>query len=105
MMRIALIVLMLAYSTAAQEAPCEVTPLSVSFQHFGGAADVTVTGDRVWVAAPIQSWITVPMSTSGEGPGMFTIAVPPNTGPARTGYLRVGGRLVTVTQKKGPGKK
>lgn len=104
MIQMAFVILLLAYSTAIQEPTCEVTPAHIQFQHFGGAADVQVTGDRVWVAQPIQGWITVPMSSAGDGPGQFTIVVPPNTGPQRKGYLRVGGRLVTVIQR-GRGKK
>lgn len=116
MMRTAFVILLLAYSTAAQEPTCEVTPLSATFAHWGGTQDFQVTGDRAWVPAPGPGgWIVIvgihtanetAENPPGNGPGFFTVGVLPNTtNKARSDFIRVGGRLITITQKRGPGKR
>ena len=59
-----------------------------------------------WVALTPQSWISITSIPSGNGGGTVTFAVAPNPDATRSGTIRIGGRIVTVTQKgrrsKGP---
>jgi hypothetical protein len=69
----------------------------------GGSATVAITtGDPstcVEFVVPEASWITVPQASQLlSGSATATYIVAPNTGAPRTGYVLVGGAVVTVNQ-------
>ena len=63
-------------------------------------AAVTTTGACAWTAASQASWIVVTSGASGSGRGTVQLTVRPNTGAARTGTVRIGGRTLTVEQEE-----
>jgi hypothetical protein len=44
------------------------------------------------------NWLTVTAGASGAGSGLVQFAAAPNTGPARTGTLTIGGERYEVVQ-------
>jgi len=88
-----------AVSSCAYEVtgPTEKVPSS------GGQVTVTVK-TALSCSCTAQSgvpFITVTSGASGAGPGTVTALVAPNTGPARTGALKVAGAEVVVSQAAG----
>jgi hypothetical protein len=82
--------------------PCTVTPTSVSIGARGGAIAISVSSSGCqWSASSQVPWIAVTDGTSGTGSGPVTLSVTRNTGTARTAFVAVAGRLVTVTQGDG----
>jgi hypothetical protein len=56
-----------------------------------------VVSGFLWRAATQDAWIAL-TSPDGVGAGTLSFTVAPNTGPARTGHIRVAGQLLTVMQ-------
>jgi hypothetical protein len=54
-----------------------------------------------WTAASTVDWITITAGQSGNGPGQVQFSFTANTGPGRTGTLRIAGLTFTVTQTTG----
>ena len=52
-----------------------------------------------WTAQSNVSWISITSETGGSGSRTIFYAVSPNTGPARTGTLTLGGQTFTVNQR------
>jgi hypothetical protein len=50
---------------------------------------VIVTGQCTWTAASTVSWITIESGASGTGNALLQFAVAPNSGPARSGVIRI----------------
>jgi uncharacterized protein (TIGR03437 family) len=72
-----------------------------SFPDAGGAGYVPVTanpGSCAWTAVSNVPWITVTSGNSGSGNGGVNFSVDSNSGPARTGALRIAGITFTVQQ-------
>ncbi|HEX9960277.1 MAG TPA: BACON domain-containing carbohydrate-binding protein, partial [Pyrinomonadaceae bacterium] len=68
----------------------------------GGGTFLVTTGSGCnWVATPSDSWITVTGIGIGTGSFTVTFSVQPNTGPARTGKITVGGQIFTINQASG----
>jgi uncharacterized protein (TIGR03437 family) len=64
----------------------------------GGPVSISVTATSAWNVISMDSWIKVTSPTSGSGNSTVTITVDPNTGPARTGNVIVGGQPYTIYQ-------
>jgi uncharacterized delta-60 repeat protein len=67
----------------------------------GGTFTVTTSPGCNWIATPSHSWITITGINNGSGSGAVTFSVQPNTGPARTGTITVGGQIYTINQASG----
>ena len=72
----------------------------VAVAALGGAGSVNVTSDAgcAWSATSSAPWLTIASGATGSGNGAVGFTAAPNTGPARTATLTVGGRTVTVDQ-------
>ena len=55
----------------------------------GGNVLVIVIGQCTWTAASTVSWITIGSGASSTGSALLQFAVAPNSGPARTGIVRI----------------
>jgi hypothetical protein len=79
-----------------------VAPETVAMLPAGGPVrvDVTTAADCAWTAATVATWITI-AGGAGTGTGGFDLTIAPNTGPARSGAVTIGGRTVTVNQESG----
>ncbi|HEX8396142.1 MAG TPA: FG-GAP-like repeat-containing protein [Pyrinomonadaceae bacterium] len=80
-----------------------INPTSQVFPVIGGNGTVAVntTGECAWTATTTQPWITITSGGSGTGAGTVSFAVAPNSGPARTGTILIGGQTFTVSQPNG----
>jgi hypothetical protein len=72
----------------------------VAMPAVGGAGSVSVTSDAAcaWTATSSAPWLAIVSGATGSGNGAVGFTAAPNTGPARTATLAVGGRTVTVDQ-------
>jgi hypothetical protein len=90
--------------TVTQGAGCSVgiapTSQTVSAGGGSGAISVTTAAGCPWSAQSETAWISI-ASTSGTGPGIVTFSVGVWDGPSRSGTLRVGQQIFTVTQNGG----
>ena len=81
--------------------PCieGVTLSASSFPFTGGTGslDITAAAGCAWTAEADVPWIKI-SGGSGSGAGRITFTVDANTGAGRTGTIRVGGRVLTITQ-------
>ena len=88
--------------TQQAAAPCEfvVAPDGQSFGPGGGTGDfdVATTSNCTWTPVAATNWITVTDRGSGSGNGSVEFRVDANTGPARTGSIRVGNRTFDIAQ-------
>jgi len=64
-------------------------------------ATVSTAASCRWTAVSEVSWISVPGAAAGNGAAAVQLVVQANTGAARTGAVRIAGRLVTVEQEAG----
>jgi len=66
----------------------------------GGSVTITVTAQPTcrWTAVSQESWLHVAAGGEGDGQGVVTINVEPNTGPAREGTVLVAGQAYRVSQ-------
>lgn len=66
----------------------------------GGTATVQVSapGSCSWTASTSDLWISIESAASGTGDGTVTFLAAPNSGQARQGLLKVGGRGVLISQ-------
>jgi len=83
----------------------ELSPRLQSFDFGGGDGEVTVAAaaNCTWTAQSKASFVTITTGSSGSGNGTLTYRVAENGSPdARTGVLRVAGRLFLVQQKGKP---
>jgi hypothetical protein len=88
--------------TVRQASPCTWTfvPPLHAFDANGGNGSilVLVLGACNWTAVSNANWLTVTAGASGAGSGLVQFAAAPNTGPARTGTLTIGGERYEVVQ-------
>ena len=68
----------------------------------GGGFSIAVTTACSWTAASGSPWIAVASGAAMTGPGSSNFTVSPNTGPARTGYVHIAGKVLTVSQAAAP---
>ena len=89
----------------SQGGGCSVTiaPTSRSIGAEGASGTVSVTTDAAcpWSAQSDAVWISITSATSGAGPGTVAFRVGAWDGPTRTGALRIGEQVFTVTQGSG----
>ena len=89
----------------SQGGGCSVTiaPTSRSIGAEGASGTVSVTTDAAcpWSAQSDAAWISITSATSGAGPGTVAFRVGAWDGPTRTGSLRIGEQIFTVTQGSG----
>jgi uncharacterized delta-60 repeat protein len=78
-------------------------PTSASVPPLGGSGAVAVYAPSActWAGSSDNPWLTVTSGVPGSGNGTVGYSVAPNTGPARTGRLAIGGQLFTVNQQSG----
>lgn len=78
--------------TQASSCTWTVAPPSHSFDANGGlgAVLVIVDGPCTWTAVSTVDWITVLTGASNSGNGLVQFLAAPNSGPARTGIIRIG---------------
>lgn len=83
--------------------PCNylTSPATNDFGPAGGYTDLAVsTGPECsWTATTDAPWLNIISGESGTGNGTVVYGVAANTGPARTGHVRVEGRVHTVFQE------
>jgi hypothetical protein len=92
--------------TINQASGCSITlsQETVSAAAAGSPARIDVSTsapDCAWTAASTAQWIVVTAGAGGTGPGAVELSIAPNTGPARSGTVTIGGRTVTVNQESG----
>jgi Putative binding domain, N-terminal/Viral BACON domain len=91
--------------TVTQGGGCAVaiTPTSQAIGSDGGSGEITVTTDAAcaWSVQGETGWISITSARSGSGPATVAFRVGPWNGPARTGTLRIGEQVFTVTQGSG----
>lgn len=78
-----------------------IAPAGASMGKDGGAGTfgVTATAACAWTAVSDAAWVTVTSGAAGTGNGTVAFAVARNDGtPARSGAIRAGGQVFTVTQ-------
>jgi uncharacterized protein (TIGR03437 family) len=78
-----------------------ISPSSVQVPAGGGNVTVTIqtTAACSWTVTGLPSWITIPGTSSGTGPGTVTLAVAPNTSSAAlSATLSIAGVSFAVTQ-------
>jgi len=78
-------------------------PVNQSVPAAGGdyGFQVNASSGTAWTVANTNAWIQVLTGSSGSGSGPVTYRVSANTGPARTGTLKVGTATFTVNQGSG----
>ena len=73
--------------------PCawSLAPPTQQFDANGGRGSVlvAVTGPCTWTAGSTVDWITLETGGSGTGSGLVQFIVAPNSGPPRTGIIRI----------------
>lgn len=80
-----------------------ISPAFQSFDFNGGSGSVLVTtGDCKWTAESEADFVTVAAAAGGPGPGSVQYQVAPNPGRARTGVIRIAGRIFLVLQAGKP---
>jgi hypothetical protein len=91
--------------TVTQSSGCDITvdPPAHAATVAGGTGSVTVRADPgcSWSAGSTASWIAITSGTTGSGDGQVLFAVAANSGPARSGSLTIGGRIVSISQPSG----
>ena len=82
----------------------DVRPSEVDVTHQGRTVRLAVTTSNTcaWTASTTAPWIEI-VSGSGPGSAEVVLRIPANPGRERTGTVRVGDQVVTVTQRGGPG--
>ena len=66
-----------------------------------GAIGVTTSAGCPWSAQSESAWITLTSASSGTGPATVPFRVAAWDGPSRTGTVRIGAQVFTVTQNSG----
>jgi hypothetical protein len=96
--------LLIAGRTAGviQSSQCTYTLLP-PFHDFGpeggnGNVLVILDGPCTWTAQSQAPWITMTAGLSGTGNGLVQFVVPPNDGPARTGFVKIAEQQYRVSQ-------
>jgi hypothetical protein len=69
----------------------------------GGVIAVRVSAGCTWSASSSTDWLVIVSGQSGNGSGEVRFNVAPNSGPVRTGQLRIADRTVPVSQASGCG--
>lgn len=78
-----------------------VSPTGRSFESNGGSGNVIISSTTgcAWAATSDVQWITITSDISGNGNGLITYSVQPNSSTSsRTGVLSVAGMTHTITQ-------
>jgi Putative binding domain, N-terminal/Viral BACON domain len=77
------------------------TSQTVSASGGSGSINVSTPAGCPWSAQSDAEWIAITSARSGTGPASVTFSVGGWDGPRRTGTLRVGPHVFTVTQNSG----
>lgn len=93
------------YPTTVTARSCafSVAPLSAVFPHRGGTASVVVqtAPDCAWRAETSASWLHLADAVDHTGGATIEYQVEENTGPPRSGALRVADQTLVVSQEPG----
>ena len=86
--------------TQGQGCTFALNPTSQSVPSGGGTNTFNVVAPAgcAWSAATTDQWVTITAGATGAGNGTVTFSAAPNTGPARTGRITVGGQTFTIEQ-------
>jgi hypothetical protein len=79
----------------------EISSNSANYTGGGGPGSFNLTSSNTecpFTASSSASWVTINSAASGTGHSSINYTVQPNTGPARTATITVGGKTFTVTQ-------
>jgi hypothetical protein len=91
--------------TVSQSPGCSsvAEPSSYAAPQSGGAAAIVVRAAPgcAWAASSPTEWISITAGQTGNGPGEVRFSVAANSGPGRSGSLRIGDQTVAVTQGSG----
>ncbi len=81
-----------------------VSPARVAVSAAGEQLSIAVAAEAGcrWTATSSAGWIVLASGDTGSGNGSVRIAAQPNTGPGRTGIVRVADRTVTIEQQAAP---
>jgi uncharacterized protein (TIGR03437 family) len=84
--------------------PVSISPPAVSAGASGGSLTLAIsTGSSCgWTVESLASWITVPGTVAGVGPGNVALVVGANAGAPRTGTVSIAGVSVQVNQDPAP---
>jgi hypothetical protein len=84
---------------AAGSCQVAVSPTDLSLPNQGGEVDVSLTTANFceWKVVSHAEWISV-SAGNGTGPAEVSLAIAPNTGPARSGVVDIAGTEVNVFQ-------
>jgi hypothetical protein len=89
----------------SQASGCEylLDPGSWTFTAPGGSGTVTVQtgGSCPWAASSEVSWMSISAGHSATGSGVVYMSIAPNSGPQRSGGIRIAGVRFTATQLSG----
>ena len=78
---------------------------TITADYTGGVFPIQLQGPAEcgWTATPSVPWITVPVSSFGNGPGTVSVTLAANpSGTARSGSVHIGGLTVQVQQGGAP---
>ena len=91
--------------TVNQAGTCSyaVSPTSQNVPSGGGIypVNVTATGGCAWTSTYTDTWAKITSGPSGTGNGTISYTVTPNTGAARTAFLTVATKQITISQDAG----
>jgi hypothetical protein len=89
----------------SQASGCEylLEPGSWTFSAIGGPGTITVhtSGACPWTASSESGWISISAGQSGTGSGVVWLSVAPNSGPQRSGAIRIGNARFNAMQLSG----
>ena len=88
------------YGLKSSVCSVSISASTMSVPSGGGSesVDVTAAADCVWSAITNADFISIDSDGPGSGAGTVQFSVLPNTGPARTGMISIGGQVLTITQ-------
>jgi len=91
--------------TINQASGCQyqLNPLAGTFASAGGSGSIAVnsTAGCDWTADSDADWLTMASARAGSGAGSVQINVAANTGPQRTGNVRIANQRFVATQASG----
>ena len=86
-------------SAPAPQCTIALNPISVALEAAGGSATLTIATNPgcTWNVSGVPAWLSA-SAVTGAGPATLTLSAQPNSGPARSATVTIGGATVTVTQ-------
>lgn len=87
---------------AAAGCTVEVRPAEVerNWREWSVRIEVQTPAGCQWSAGSNVEWVTITSAASGAGTGAVDLLIATNDGPERTGTVTIGGRVVTVLQRR-----